>query len=217
MRNGFTLIEMLGALALTAVTSLLLIAGLTGVRGAWARAETQAVAGEEVAAAQMLLRGRLEAMLPTLRYDSIAPYVDVRGDAQVLSWDGRAADGTPSPPRRWRLLARNGALTLLDADPLSARVEVDAPTVRGWRAAPLLSGVRGVDIAYFGVAPPDNQQRWRQFWIDRPTLPELVRVRVRLEQGDRRVWPDLIVVPAATVTSACSRDPVTGRCRPGAA
>lgn len=218
MRNGFTLIEMLVALALTSVTALLLVTGLTALRTSWSRADAQAVAGEEVAAAQAVLRGRLETMLPSLRRDASAPYVDLRGDAQVLSWDGRASDAVPQPPRRWRLRLRSdGVLTLLDADPLSTRYNVDAPAIDGWTASPLLSGVRGIDLAYFGAAPPDNAPRWRQFWIDRPTLPEMIRVRVRLASDDKRVWPDLIVAPAATVTTACVRDSQSGLCRAGAA
>jgi general secretion pathway protein J len=216
--RGFTLVEMLVALALTSMSALLLVGGLAAARTAWTRADRQAVAGEEVAAAQAVLRGRLEAMQPTLNYDASAPYVDLRGTAQMLSWDGPAGDAKLGPPRRWRLmLGPDGALTLLDADPLSTRIETDAPAVRGWTPSRLIGQVRGLDIAYFGPAPSDKVRRWQQTWNDRPTLPELVRVRLRLAESDRRVWPDLIAAPAATVTSACTPDPLTGRCRPGTA
>ncbi len=217
--GGFTLVEMLVSLALTAMTALLLVAGLTGARGSWTRAERIATAGEQLSAAQEVLRDRLEAMLPSLKLDATAPYVDIRGDEHVLSFDGPAAgsDGG-APPQRFRLtIGSAGTVAILSANPLSTRFNTDAPAVAGWRPGPLVKGAQSLDIAYFGAAPPDNIRRWRGQWIDRPALPELVRVRIGFPDGDRRAWPDLIVRPAATVSAACVRDPNTGRCRAGAA
>jgi len=218
-QGGFTLVEMLVSLALTAVSASLLVAGLTGARGSWNRAERVATGGERIAAAQDSLRSRIETALPTLRLDGSSPYVDLRGEAQVLSFDAPAAGSdNGGPPRRFRLaIGRSGTVALLDADPLSTLINPAAPSNRGWRAGPLVERAASLDIAYFGAAPPDNIRRWRNVWIDRPALPELVRVRVGFAAGDRRSWPDLVVAPAATVTAACIRDPASGRCRVGAA
>ncbi len=214
---GFTLIEMLVSLALLAVTASMLLAAVTTGRGIERRAEAMAAGGESVAAAHGVLRDRLQAMVPETLYGGPAPRVDVRGEAAVLSWTASpAAAQQPSPPQRFRLLLTNaGELSLFSLDPLSARANPDAPQVTGWRRAPLIGNVAALSISYFGAHPPDNQRRWRAFWQDRPVLPELVRVRVAFAPGDRRIWPDLIVRPAANVNTACQIERATGRCRNG--
>lgn len=214
---GFTLVELLVSLALLAVTATLLLAAVTTGHGIEHRAESAAVAGESIAAAQDVLRDRIETMVAEAVYGAGAPTVDVRGDSSVLTFYATPADAQrPSPPLRFRLLlTRAGELTLFSLDPLSTRANPDAPSVAGWAQAPLLGSVTRLDIAYFGAAPPDNQRRWRNFWQDRPQLPELVRIRLGFAADDHRIWPDLIVRPAATVNSACRLDRATGRCRTG--
>lgn len=215
---GFTLIELLVSLALLAVTATLLLASLTTARGIERRAEAVATSSESVAAAQNVLRDRIEAMLPETFFSGATPITDVRGDDRILSFTATPAESLrPAPPRRYRLaLTRAGELSLFDVNAVSSRPEPLAPSVTGWNRAPLLGNVTDLRIAYFGIAPPDNRRRWRDVWQGRPRLPELVRVRVGFAPGDRRVWPDLIVRPAATVTSFCLIDTVTGRCRTGA-
>lgn len=215
---GFTLIELLVSLALLAVTATLLLASLTAAKDVERRAEAAATSSESVAAAQNVLRSRIEAMIPETFFVRSTPITDVRGDDRILSFTATPAESLrPAPPRRYRLaLTRAGELSLFDVERLSSRPDPLLPAVVGWNRAPLLGNVTGLRIAYFGVAPPDNQRRWRDVWQGRPRLPELVRIRVSFAPGDRRVWPDLIVRPAVTVTSFCLIDTVTGRCRTGA-
>ena len=215
--NGFTLIELLVSLALLAVTATLLLAAVTTGRGIQGRAERTATGGESVAAAQMILRDRLEAMIPEALYGGGPPRADVRGDGTVFSFTTPASPAhRPAVPLRNRiLLTRAGELSLFTVNPLSSRVNSDGPSTIGWARAPLLGNVATMEISYFGRHPPDNTRRWRSFWVDRPNLPELVRIRLRFAAGDARVWPDLIVQPRATVNTACQIEVATGRCRAG--
>ncbi|MGL4542574.1 MAG: PulJ/GspJ family protein, partial [Polymorphobacter sp.] len=168
---GFTLLEMLVSLALMGMAAGLLVAALGTGRNLAVRSANAADATEAVVAAQMLLRTRIEAMRAEARFDASAPYADVRGDAFRLSFTAPAADALrPAPEQRYRLLLQQGALMLYHVDPLRRGINTDDPSLRGWSAAPLLGGVRDFDIAYFGVGPPDNSRRWRQFWQDRPRL-----------------------------------------------
>lgn len=214
---GFTLVEMLVSLALMGLAAGLLIAAVSTGRGLAQRAETVATATDAIVAAQSLLRTRLETMGAEARFDASTPVADVRGDAFRLSFTAPAADSArPSPELRYRILLSQGALMLYAVDPLRLGIQSDGASVKGWSAAKLLDGVRDLDIAYFGAGPPDNVRRWRNFWQDRPTLPELVRIRVRFAAGDRRVWPDLIVRPLVSVNSGCRLDAVTGDCKAAA-
>lgn len=210
---GFTLVELLVALALLAMTATLLLATMTTGRGLQARIEASAVATESVAAAQNVLRARIEAIIPETFFTGVTPTIDVRGNDAVLSFTARPGLGRrPGPPQRFRiLLTPAGELTLFNIDTLSVRA--DAPGLRSWTRSPLLGNVDRLVIAYYGVHPPDNQRRWRGFWQDQPQLPELIRIRVTFAPGDARVWPDLVVQPAANVTPTCQIDVITGRCR----
>ncbi len=216
---GFTLIELLVSLVLLTMTALLLLATMTTGRGFERRAAVSAIAGESVAAVHAILRDRIEAMVPESRFGPGEPIVDVRGDGSILSFTAPPPLALrPAPPQRFRLmLSRAGELGLFSIEPLSTRADPEAPSVVGWERTPLLGNVNSLDIAYFGAAPPDNQRRWRSVWRDRPGLPELVRIRIGFAPGDVRIWPDLIVRPAATVNTACQIDRTTGRCRTGPA
>ena len=213
--NGFTLIEMLVSLAVLAMTAALLMTGLAGGQSLWQRAGARAADGETVAAAQMILRDRIEHVVPVTSFDGSAPFADIGGTSQVLSFYGPPADrDRPGDLQRYRLmLSPRGELTLYSVDGRTSRIEIKSPAVAGWRAAPLLDGVGTIELAYYGAAPPDNGRRWRARWQERPQPPELVRLRVVFAPGDRRTWPDLIIRPATALNSACTIDPLTGRCR----
>lgn len=212
---GFTLVELLVSLLLLTMTALLLLATMTSGRLVERRAAASATAGEAVAAAHGVLRDRLEAMVAEPRYGPGTPLVDMRGESDIIDFTAPPAIALrPLPPQRFRLLlSRDQRLMLYSIDPQTNVVDPDALALRGWTAMPLLADVARLDIAYFGAAPPDGQRRWRPRWSQRPSLPELVRIRVEFPTGDRRLWPDLIIRPVTTINNACLIDRNTGRCR----
>jgi general secretion pathway protein J len=114
----------------------------------------------------------------------------------------------PSALRRYSLgLDTAGELVLASVS------DVD-PTVTAEAARQvLITGVRALDIAYFGPAPPDNIPSWRPTWRNQPLPPRLVRIRLIFEPGDPRPWPDLIVRPRATIDSACLLNISNHKCR----
>jgi general secretion pathway protein J len=77
----------------------------------------------------------------------------------------------------------------------------------------LLHNVQQLDIAYFGVVPPDKDPAWHDQWQLMPTLPLLMRVRVGFPPEDTRGWPDLLIKPFAMVDSMCVLTVMTGKCR----
>jgi hypothetical protein len=50
-------------------------------------------------------------------------------------------------------------------------------------------------------------------WEKQAALPQLVRIRVQFEQGDRRAWPELLIKPMVTIDSLCVLNAANGRCR----
>ena len=85
----------------------------------------------------------------------------------------------------------------------------------GPKAAPpvLLHGVKSVELAYWGASPTDPEPAWHAAWSRMQNPPELVRVRLAFADGDRRIWPELIVRPAVQVNADCIFDAETGACR----
>jgi len=213
--RGFTLVELLVSLAVLGMAAGLLMSGVASGQGLWHRAETRAADGEAVAAAQMVLRNRIEHLVPVPSFDGSAPFADVRGTVDSLSFYAPPADADrPGNLQRYRLQRdEDGTLTLYAVDSQSSTIEINAPTVKGWRAIRLLDGVAGMELGYFGAAPPDGARRWRNRWQERPQPPELVRIRLVFDPADRRIWPDLIVRPVASSNAACTVDSFTGRCR----
>ncbi len=60
------------------------------------------------------------------------------------------------------------------------------------------------EFSYFGIADTDEAPAWHPDWKDQKTLPELVRLSVTFADGDEGAWPDLVVAPQISATTAPS-------------
>ena len=207
--QGFALVEALASLVIVAMMGLLLVAGLTTGRRVWDRLDTREAAGETLDAAQSLVRDRLEQAYPQTLYDENPPYVDFQGRAQsVVFLANPPAAQRPAPLRRYTLDVDTGGRLVL-----SSVSDVGPVERQPVKRETLLSGVRQIDLAYFGPAQPDFQHRWRPIWRDNTLLPELVRLRLTFEPNDPRHWADLIVRPRTTIDSACLLNTISHRCK----
>lgn len=210
---GFTLAELLVALGVLSLGAGLLATTLH-TAAVVAPASVRPAGEDSVAAAQRILRDRLERLAPVDRINATAGVVDARGDAHRFSFAAPPlARRGPGMIERFRLmLSPNGDLLLYSAGSLDDRINLSDPSLVGWQPTRLIAGVQDVDLAYFGTDPVTRQDRWQSFWMDRPQPPKLVRVRLRFAAGDPRQWPDLVVSPQATVSATCQIDPASGEC-----
>lgn len=202
---GFTLAEMLVALALFGMISALLAAVINLIARLDGTSRRQDAAVEQVVSAQTVLRARLEQM---------RPLVDPRGSGDTIALTGRGDEVTFTAPG----LAANGAHQLqairlrrsprgqlvLYTAPLLAGYDLRAPSVEGWSAAPLLEGVRWLELAYYGADRVTGRDTWQDRWDGRAQPPKLVRVRLGFAEGDNRSWPVLMVRPMSAVRLACA-------------
>jgi general secretion pathway protein J len=205
--SGFALVQLLASLVILGMISLLIFQGLSTGRRVWQGIDSGAAAVQSVQSAQSVLRAAFERSFPATRYDYGSPYVDFQGAAGTVTFLAPPPDvSQPQALRRYSLaVTAGGDLVLSSISDVAA--DYGAPIDQ----RVLMRGVQQLDIAYFGPARPDFTPRWRTTWTYQATLPELVRVRLSLAPGDRRLWPDLMINPQATVDSDCVL--YQGKCR----
>ncbi|WP_421848931.1 PulJ/GspJ family protein [Novosphingobium sp.] len=210
--SGFSLVEMLVALAVTGFTALLLATAVGRIEGVvhTGRASTHALA--QIAGAQLALRERLERILPAPDPQNPGSAVDFRGQSAVMDWVGTPVDAA-APDALWRYrLARSGdgRVSLYHRSSLDPLADDRSTSLAGWSAIPLLDGTTDLELAYFGTASAPGTlsgsgRVWQRQWTTRRALPLLVRIIVRFPEGDRRSWVDLIVHPRAVAPDECPR------------
>lgn len=183
----------------------MIVQGLAVGEHLWRSEARLAAGGQEVEAAQTILRDRIERLRPITRYQEGKARADLDGEAETLDFIALPLDvQRPAALRRYDLSRTEAGELVLDGAP--------------WRGGDaqrqvLLRGVDSLDLAYFGATREDPTPQWRTDWSGEAGPPRLVRVRVTFADGDRRLWPDLVVRPAITVDSACEVDADTGACR----
>ncbi len=205
---GFALVEALASLVIVAMISLMIVQGVGTGRRVWERMGANANAGEAIEGAQVALRDRIEQIYPATLYDQNPPYIDLDGEPNTLAFLSSPPESArPAPLHRYRLLlTTSGELVLRSVSDVAAPGTAPSDQV-------LLKGVRQLGLAYFGASGVDPTLRWQTRWSAQSAPPELVRIQVAFEPGDRRQWPDLLVRPRVTVDAGCVLSPLTGRCK----
>jgi general secretion pathway protein J len=192
--RGFTLLELLIAVALLSLIFLLLTSGLEFGTRAWKGGQERPSSTSEMVSVQYLLRRVLSEALPLM------------------------IEGTPSAPRHVFFVGNQTsvrfiaplpehlgvgglyevALYLTEGSESDNRLEMSWRLYRGDGAAPvearqvdLLDRVAQIQFAYFGDRGPQEPAQWKNDWQGFQTLPELVGMHLTFSSGE--VWPDFVV------------------------
>ena len=196
MASGFTLLELLVAMAILALLAATLAGGMRFGLRAWEAGQQAADRLEAPTAVQSLLRRQIEQAYPMLARVG-EPVIVFEGERQRLRFL------THLPPRlgvpgladvalSYRHDPRAGGELLMAWQPLGER---DRPA----ESHSVLNGIDALSFAYYGGETRTSPPEWRNNWTGAGFLPTLVRLQVRFRDG--RVWPDLVVAPAVTVDS----------------
>lgn len=180
---GFTLVELLVALAVTALITGFILGGFDLSRRAWAISRDRAGA-EEVDAGMMRLRDLLTRTMPAATIDESDRIARVlfEGHPDSLTFVTLSeANAFPGGPMRVRLAWSDGAPATPGARALilrtavfraNPRLVVDAEPVI------LVRDVVGLSLRYFGVADIGKPPQWLTDWPGRLGTPRLVFVEV---------------------------------------
>jgi general secretion pathway protein J len=211
------LVELLIALALISLITLLLFSGLRLGTRAWEGVELAAERTAEPRIARNFLeRALTQARAMQLTFDAEEILV-FAGDAENLELVAPLSEhvGTPGlyvlrisleeegirqlVVTRWLLhpdvLAGNEGTPEWEpfegGGGLSVSGPLDEDLVAGaYGRTLLLDGVEELEIAYFGIADGEQDPGWHEEWLEQPRMPLAIRVHLTTKE---QTWPDMLV------------------------
>lgn len=208
--RGFTLLEVLIAVALVSAIFVIVAGALQFSVRAWRASNASITATQDVAFAQSIMRQSLEDAYPRL---AGAGAVEFTGAAESVRFIGQTPNALNAPARAYIDISaeetENGAENGI-AIVIAFRPEFTSDTVR----ETLIDGLSNVSFSYL---PPRRdgapEPEWSDHWTGAARLPALIKVDARFPEGDRRAWPPLIIAPQIDVDAACRYDPLTHFCQ----
>lgn len=216
--GGFTLVELVIALSLIGLITLLLFSGLRLGTRAWEGVDTTADRTAELRVARNFLeRALVQARPATVILDG-EPFLIFSGDAETLELVTPLSEhvGIPGlyvlrltlvdgPTRqlvatRWLLhpevLAGGGDVpewAPLDrgSNLLDIAVSADEDVADGAFGSTLLvDGVEDFEIAYFGRQEGEEEPDWYEDWLEQQEPPLALRLRLTTTE---QTWPDMLI------------------------
>jgi prepilin-type N-terminal cleavage/methylation domain-containing protein len=185
--RGFTLVEVMVAIALTASVVSVLFAGIgVGFKG-MARIDAGAERLERRRQIDFLLRRQIGAAYPAA--ESRPTESTFGGTQEAMNF--LAVDSATGPGfyRVWVALeTAEGEHRLV-----MTRHAIAAGSVVGFERSVLAQGVAEFRLSYFGAQPPNEEPRWHDRWEGQRGLPSLVRVHLRLADERQPAAPDAVI------------------------
>jgi general secretion pathway protein J len=194
--NGFTLLELLVALAVFGFLMLALNHGIQTGLGIW-NVQARAVNKTWDLDASARLVRTLLTQIPTSSTTSINPgspavAIAFDGKTDAVSFVGELPTGLGADRPADITMELVGPRFVVNWQP--HRHELGGPPPHQTESD-ILNGVARLEFAYWGLSSPTAASpAWLAAWTG-PSLPQLIRVRIRFGAGDPRRWPDLIVAP----------------------
>jgi general secretion pathway protein J len=209
---GFTVVEVLIALALLSLLTGALFQSLRFGLYAWERTSSRASALDQNVQVQEYLRRIIAGAYPlVIMRNGEAVGIEFAGtktSLDLVSITARARDlgGRSRIGISWKFDRSDKPLTV-DAKP-----ELSMEQTTSTATDVLMKDLYNVEFSYFGKGRSGGRE-WRDVWIAESYLPELVKITIRFSPGDRRVWNDMVVAPRADVDVGCVYDLLTANCR----
>ena len=181
---GFTLVEILVALALAGLVGLILLHGVGVAASGLGRLSQRAEGIAEQRTLEMTLRRLLATAIALPAAGAMPGFVGRRTSLTFLSV---ADDGGPGLYVVRLALWRDRTGQAITYSRQLAGVAGEAQRAGGV----LIHDVRAFDLAYFGAASPTAEPSWHHDWQGLVGLPKLVRIVVETDDG--RVMPPLVL------------------------
>lgn len=215
-QRGFTLLEVLVALALMAAISIGLVSSIHWSQEAQARTQQAQLRAEEIRTLRGFLLRTLQAAYPFDPEPSLGHAVGpLSGDAVSLSFTGPSSGGASGTGwMRYELrIEREGD----GSSRLLARWSVDpkgdsASSDRVGNEEVLAEGLQSLEWSYCVADEEGGAATWHDRWENSRRLPQQIRLQLHYADAPEEIV-DLRVVPRITDDAQCAFDPVSETCR----
>lgn len=205
-QSGFTLVELLVAMALLGLISVLLFGGIRFGARSWEVGHERLEQINEVEVAQGVLRRLLGRSREVTLFDANRS----RDAVPFLGRPDEVFFAAPLPAHRGIGGAYGFSLKVsrhVDGDDLTLAWRLQRPETPPSASEDfedrtvLMSDVRDVTFTYYGAPEEGRSADWMDTWDGSNGLPRLVRVSVEFDLDDGRYWPPLTIAPALAVTA----------------
>jgi general secretion pathway protein J len=197
--NGYSLLELVVALALLGFIAVAMTGGVQFGARAWEASEAKVAAVERVQGAQNLLRTLLQRAMPRELDPSFAVDLDLfRGSAGSLAFTASApsAFGAEGLTRfELRVDEERGAQRLL-------LVWQSANKGTPAQSQVLIAGANAIGLAY-GARDQDGSLNWSTEWQGRSGAPALISIRAQFPKGAAESWPPFVARTRITHDPLC--------------
>lgn len=210
---GFTLLELLIALTLLSMITLVILGALGIGARVWERTSEEQSTIEETTLARNFLRRWIEQAYPLFdRSDPLRPVVVFQGTSERLDLvapvpAGIAQGGLAQYSISVQPIGGEGHLVV------SFRHERADNGASLHPSSILLENVSVVRWSYFGAQRFGEPDTWHDSWTDRSNLPRLVRLSIEFPAGDSRNKIEVEAAPKVRVPADCEYNPLTQSCR----
>jgi general secretion pathway protein J len=216
---GFTLVELIIALAMIGLIALLLFSGLRLGTRSWERVEALAERTAELRIARGFLARSLEQIRPAqVTFDAERVLV-FGGNEQNLELVAPLSEHVGTPGlyvlrlslvrgekdrlvlTRWLLQpdVLDGLGDIPEWKPFDGQAsrtgaglldEDEDRAVGAFGRTLLVEDVAELDIGYFGIAEGEQEAKWHQEWLGESRLPSAVRIHLTTM---KQTWPDMLI------------------------
>ncbi len=193
--RGFTLVELLVALTIMGLLTVMVFGLLRTTTQAWDGSTTRAEQVADMQAARQLARSRLTGAMPVRVPEEMSPR---HRDSLLFSGNSRFVRFVGLLPAHRGLPGPQVYELELLGDALVLRFQPWHPRMSGFSAGPweeriIVDGIRDMEIRYLGRRRDGESVGWHSTWGEDDTLPSLVRIRVDRAADHRLRWPELAV------------------------
>jgi general secretion pathway protein J len=213
---GFTLIELVVAMAILGIMMLLIYSGLTFALRSWDAGDAVGRTAADRRIGEAFVRRELGELFPMRFKDPMKLRIAFEGARERMRFVSSRAAGVSSgglslvslemqgDSRSGRNFVMRRAMPDEAADSFEP-VEAAEPSI-------ILAGVESVQFEYFGAENDFTDPKWMDEWTWETRIPQMVRLRIK--RADGQFLPDLVVRIMLGEEAGCLENSFQRLCRP---